>query len=152
MQRSREWGARGEMEISFRPVTADDFDFLWHLHNAAFRKYIEETWGWNEDWQRKHFSETFDPGVGRIVMVDGNDAGYIWVSEGEDEIFLASIRILPEYQGRGVGTRLIRDLIESDKTVRLDVLKVNPARELYERLGFSISSDLGTHFEMIRKP
>ena len=140
------------MELSFRRVTADDFDFLWRLHNAAFRKYIEQTWGWDEDWQQRNFRETFNPEVGHIVVVDGEDAGYLWVSEGDDEVFLASIRILPEFQGRGIGTWLIHDLIKSGKVLRLDVLKVNPARALYERLGFSISNDLGTHFEMVRNP
>ena len=140
------------MDIKLRPVTTQDFEFLWHLHNAALRRYVEQTWGWDEEWQRRHFTENFDPDVGKIITINGKDAGFLWVSEREDEIFLVSIRILPEFHNRGIGTRLITEVTSNgDKPVRLHVLKVNPARHLYERLGFSISRDLGTHYEMVRE-
>jgi ribosomal protein S18 acetylase RimI-like enzyme len=141
------------MNISLRSITNTDLEFLWRLHNLALKKYIEETWGWDEEWQRRHFDERFDPNNGRIIVVNGADAGYWWVNERPDEIFLVSIHLLPEFQRRGIGTRLIRSLIDNSyKAVRLKVLKVNPARRLYERLGFSISGDLETHFEMTRPP
>ena len=137
------------MEIRLRPITEADYDFLWRLHNAALKRYVEETWGWDEEWQASDFREKFDPNAGSIINVDGVDAGFWWVTERDDEIVLVSIRLLPEFQRRGIGTRLIRGLTEnSDRPVRLKVLKVNPARRLYERLGFSISRDLDTHYEM----
>jgi len=137
------------MNISLRSITDADLEFLWRLHNLALKKYIEETWGWDEEWQRRHFEERFDPNNGLIVVIDGTDAGFWWVNERPDEIFLVSIHLLPDFQRRGIGTRLIRTLTDNSyKPVRLKVLKVNPARRLYERLGFSISGDLDTHFEM----
>jgi len=141
------------MEISLRNVTDADLEFLWRLHNAALQKYVAETWGWDEEWQRRNFEERFDSNNGRIVVVDGADAGFWWVNERPEEIFLVSIHLLPEFQRRVIGTRLIRSLTDnSNKPVRLKVLKVNPARRLYERLGFSVSGDLDTHFEMTRPP
>ena len=137
--------------MSSRPIVEADLEFLWNLHNVALREYVEATWGWDEDWQRRNFIENFDADTGEIITVDGADAGFLSVSERDDEIFLVSIRLLPSFQNRGIGTRLIRDITSrSDKPVRLRVLKVNPARKLYERLGFSISKDLDTHFEMTR--
>lgn len=140
------------MEIRLRPITEADYDFLWRLHNAALKRYVEETWGWDEEWQASDFCEKFDPNAGSIINVDSVDAGFWWVAERDDEIVLVSIRLLPEFQRRGIGTRLIRSLTEnSDRPVRLKVLKVNPARQLYERLGFSITRDLDTHYEMTTK-
>lgn len=140
------------MEIRLRPITEADYDFLRRLHNAALKRYVEETWGWDEEWQARDFREKFDPNAGNVINVDGVDAGLWWVAERDDEIVLVSIRLLPEFQRRGIGTRLIRGLTEnSDRPVRLKVLKVNPARRLYERLGFSISRDLDTHYEMTTK-
>lgn len=140
------------MEIRLRPITEADYDFLWRLHNAALKRYVEETWGWDEEWQASDFCEKFDPNAGSIINVDSVDAGFWWVAERDDEIVLVSIRLLPEFQRRGIGTRLIRSLTEnSDRPVRLKVLKVNPARRLYERLGFSITRDLDTHYEMTTK-
>lgn len=141
------------MDIRLRPIVDADLEFRWHLQNAALKKYVTETWGWDEEWQRRHFEERFDPDNGLIIVVNGTDAGFWWVNERPDEIFLVSIHLLPEYQRRGIGTRLIRSLTNNSyKPVRLKVLKVNPARRLYERLGFSISGDLDTHFMMTKLP
>lgn len=137
------------MDVELRKITDADYDFLWRLHNAALRTYVEQTWGWDEEWQQRDFAEKFETSAGKIISVNGVDAGYWNVEERADEIFLVSIRLMPAYQKRGVGTRLIRQLTDNTtRPVRLHVLKVNPARRLYERLGFTVTADLETHFEM----
>ena len=140
------------MQITFRQIKIKDFEFLWQLHNAALKKYIAATWGWDEDWQRRDFEEKFNPGEGEIVVVDGEDAGFLRVGEKETETFLISIRLLPKFQNRGIGTKLIKDLLAESKAknkpVHLHVLKVNPARRLYEKLGFKIVEEMETHFLM----
>ncbi|MDQ4123707.1 MAG: GNAT family N-acetyltransferase [Acidobacteriota bacterium] len=141
------------MQVEFRQIEQADFDFLWRLHNAALKDYVTKTWGWDENWQRDNFARTFTPFNGKIIVVDGKDAGYLWVIEKEFEILLASIRLLPEYQNHGIGSKIIRDLLEkSQKSVRLQVLKVNPARRLYERLGFRICDETATHFILKTNP
>lgn len=140
------------MNISFRKIESKDFEFLWQLHNAALKDYVAETWGWNEEWQRENFTKTFNPADGKIIVFEGRDSGYFWVIEKENEMLLASIRLLPEFQNKGIGSRLIKNLIgESSKPVTLQVLKVNPARKLYERLGFSIKGETKTHYIMKTK-
>ncbi len=137
------------MQIEFRQIKTSDFDFLWRLHNAALKDYVTKTWGWDETWQRENFAKTFDPSDGKIIVIDRKDAGFWWVIEKESETLLASIRLLPEHQNQGIGSKIIRDLLEkSEKPVRLQVLKVNPARRLYERLGFKIFEETATHFVM----
>lgn len=138
-----------EMQIFLRSIKTEDYEFLWRLHNAALKIYVEKTWGWNEDFQRKNFKENFNVENGQIVVVEGEDAGYFWTIEKENEILLASIRFLPEFQNRKIGTELIKRLIEnSRKPVKLQVLKANPARRLYEKLGFVIAGETETHFLM----
>jgi ribosomal protein S18 acetylase RimI-like enzyme len=50
---------------------------------------------------------------------------------------------LPEFRNRGIGGRLLRDLQEeaasAGKRVGIHVEKQNPARRLYERLGFAMT-------------
>jgi ribosomal protein S18 acetylase RimI-like enzyme len=140
------------LEISFRQITFDDFDFLWRLHNAALREYVEKTWDWDEERQRRLFAESFDANNGEIIVIGGADAGYLWAAEREMETILVSIRILPEYQNRGIGKKIIEDvLVKSKKPVRLQVLKINPAQNLYKRLGFETISETETHFLMKTK-
>ena len=138
------------MKIHFRLIKEEDFEFLWRLHNAALKEYVRKTWGWDEDWQRKNFLENFNTADGEIIVIEGRDIGFYWVIEKENEILLASIPLLPEFQNKGIGTGIIRDLLgKSNKPVRLQVLRVNPARDLYERLGFKIVDETETHFWMI---
>jgi ribosomal protein S18 acetylase RimI-like enzyme len=64
------------------------------------------------------------------------------VEEHDDHIFVNYIALIPEHQRYGIGASLIRQVQASAATrglpVRLNVLKVNPARALYERLGFAV--------------
>ena len=76
---------------------------------------------------------------GRLCSLDGRDVGVLCLEREEGGLFLANIEILPPFQNRGIGTRIIEDILASARRdclpVRLQVLKVNPARRLYERLG-----------------
>ena len=136
-------------EVSFRQIVSDDFDFLWRLHNAALKEYVEKTWGWDEGRQRELFAEGFNTNNGKIIVVDGADAGYLWTIEKEAETFLVSIRLLPEFQNVGIGTKVIEDMLaKSKKLVRLQVMKINPAQNLYKRLGFETIGETETHFLM----
>jgi GNAT superfamily N-acetyltransferase len=118
------------------------------------RPYVEKTWGWDEQWQAQYFRDRFDPATREIIEGDGVPIGCISVERREHCIFFAVIEIAPDHQSRGIGTELIRDLLnEADGRgvpVELQVVKVNPARRLYERLGFAVIGETETHYLMRR--
>ena len=119
------------MDVGLRPITQSDYEFLWRLHNAALQQYVEQTWGWDEEWQADDFRKKFDPAVGNIITVDGVDAGFWWISERKNEIVLVSIRLLPEFQRRGIGTRLILGLTDNSQLpIRLKVRYLNPGHSV----------------------
>ena len=95
----------------------------------------------------------FDPAKSQILVVDGQDAGVASVEQRAEEYFVASIAVAPSWQRRGLGTAVIRDVqaqaAHERKPVRLQVLKVNPARRLYERLGFAVTSETVTHYQLL---
>jgi len=138
--------------IDLRPARPDDCDFVFSVHCAAMRPSVEPIYGWDEDWQSCYFREHFDPDKRQIIRYGGADAGYISVEEQKSCLLLHTIGILPEYQGRGIGTTLIRRLQRRAKLravpVMLQVLKGNPARRLYERLGFKVLHATDTHFQL----
>ncbi len=146
------------MNLSYRPATAQDFDFLFALHEAAMRAYVEDTFGpWQADWQRDYFRKHFDPADLRIIQWDGADVGVLAVQARNEELFLALIEIHPAYQRQGIGTAVMRALLaearEQGKPVALQVLKVNlPARSLYQRLGFGVTGENDTHYIMACEP
>ena len=140
---------------TLRQATNDDFDFLYQLHVAAMREYVEATWGWQEEWQQEYFTRKFDPHNRQIIRIDGQDAGVIAVEPRIEDLYIALIEILPPFQRRGVGTAIVRQLINTAFSdglpVSLHVLKTNnPARQLYERLGFVVVQDEGIRYKMTR--
>ena len=128
--------------VSLRPASGADIEFCFGLHRSAFYQYVTEIWGWDEDDQRAIHARNFKPERVQIVSVDGVDVGRLDVDFGDEEIFLLLIELLPTHQGRGIGSRLIQQLLDQaaveGKPLALNVLEVNPrAYALYRRLGFA---------------
>ncbi len=144
------------LRIRLRPGTPEDREYLWLLHRDTMRDYVDKTWGWDETWQRAKFDEDFDPLSFSIIQKDGDAVGYMAVRRSRDEIFLAAIEIEPKQQNQGVATQLITELFEESDASRLPmtlrVLKVNPARRLYERLRFRCAGETSMHYLMKREP
>ena len=142
--------------IELRAARQEDAGFLYGLLKATMREYVAQIWGWDEEWQQAYFREHFDPSQERVVVLEGQDIGVLAIEEREDELFLAKISILPEYQGQGIGTQLIESLLDRafgrGLPVTLQVLKGNPARRLYERLGFVVVGETETHTLMEARP
>ena len=86
------------------------------------------------------------------LRVELHELQHVVGSVAEEDVFLRAIEIHPDYQGQGIGTAIIQKLIAQAalkmKPVFLQVLKVNPAKKLYERLGFSVGSETSTHFPL----
>lgn len=142
--------------VAFRSATLADRAWLFELKRATMRVYVERVYGWDEAAQRQRFDEQFDPTRIRVIQCAGRDAGLLEFEEQEAAFFLARIEVLPAQQNRGIGSAAIRSVIEQaaqkGKGVWLQVLRPNPARMLYERLGFVVFAETATHFKMTRPP
>ena len=142
----------GTTVYELRQATEGDYEFLKRLHHAAMRDVVQRMFGWDEVVQDRMFDEGFKPGLSQIVSVDGQDAAQLVVERGSDHVCLTTIFILPKFQRRGLGTAIINDVLaeaaRAHLPVVLRVLKLNPARGLYERLGFAVASEDETHFTM----
>jgi ribosomal protein S18 acetylase RimI-like enzyme len=138
--------------IGFRDATSGDREWLYQLKRVTMRDYVAATFGWDESFQQHLFEEDFDPSGAKIVEIDREDAGMLLVEEKSEHFFLRRIELLPKFQRRGIGTRLVSAVIEEaagkNKPVFLQVLRVNPARILYERLGFTTYEETKSHYKM----
>jgi ribosomal protein S18 acetylase RimI-like enzyme len=95
-----------------------------------------------------HLIETTDTS---IITVENHDAGYLAVRRTSNEIYVASLALLPRWRRRGIGTAPLEELAAeaagTGTALRLAVRESNPARRLYERLGFKVVSSEGRSFE-----
>jgi RimJ/RimL family protein N-acetyltransferase len=140
--------------IHLRPATSDDSDFLFNLKKQTLKQYITQIWGWDEKDQLIYHKRNFEPEKYHIIQLKGVDIGCISLEEQPNKIILNIIEISPEYQNKGIGSKLIRDLIkrgsQENKSIELQVFKVNQrAFKLYRTLGFKLVAETKTHLQMV---
>ena len=91
-----------------------------------------------------------------VIEVGGEPAGRLYVARWPDELRIVDIALLPPFRGRGVGTDLLRRLIDeadtAGKPLSIHVETNNPARSLYDRLGFEVVEDRGVYVFLRRPP
>lgn len=144
-------------EYTLRPALDGDIEGLFAMHVETMRGYVEATFGaWDEAHEREVYwrrwgdiqhatNRTLD-----VVLVDGAVVGYLDVEDEGKFVALNNIRVAPSMQGRGLGGALVQRVIAeaAPRAVQLRVLRVNPARRLYERLGFRVVEEIPTHYVM----
>jgi ribosomal protein S18 acetylase RimI-like enzyme len=140
------------MIIKLRRATEQHYQFALELYLSTMQPYTEELMVWDEAKQRGSFAAQWRPEEIRIIVVDGVDVGWIQVAESPTEIRLQQFFISHDQQRAGIGTEVLRKMLATwraaEKPVGLNVLKNNPARRLYERVGFSIVGETGVKYEM----
>jgi ribosomal protein S18 acetylase RimI-like enzyme/ubiquinone/menaquinone biosynthesis C-methylase UbiE len=140
--------------ITLRPAADADREFLRNLHHVCYRPWVEPIWGWDEADQDRRFAAAFSTEGRSIVEQEGRPIGTIRIAQRQDAVVIADIAVLPEHQGRGIGSRLLRGVLaEADRhsrPVRLQVLRTNPARRLYERQGFGVEAETPERYLMVR--
>lgn len=131
-----------------------DREWLDGLRRDAYRDLFEATWGhWDEARHRRHFSKSWRAGHISIIEVGERPVGMIQLIESPESLEIAEIQIHPEHQSRGLGARVVSDVIDnarnSEKPVSLYLgLKNFRALKLYARLGFEETARSGTHIFM----
>ena len=136
--------------IVYRAATPEDVPFLRHLY-ATTRESEMLAVPWTEEQksaflemqfnaQKTHY-EDFYPDCAFLVMeMEGKPAGRLYINRTEDQIEIIDIALVPELRGRGIGRMLLEEILaegaKTGKSVRIYVEHFNPARHLYDRLGF----------------
>ncbi|MBV9928787.1 MAG: GNAT family N-acetyltransferase [Acidobacteria bacterium] len=157
-------GLEDGREVELRPATPDDYEELVAIYASTRAPELAQV-PWTDeqkmhfcrsqydaqkaDYDRRYPNPQYD-----LILLEGRTAGRLWVGRDEELIHMLDIAILPWAQGQGVGTALIRQLIEearaSGKRLRHMVFMMNEgARRLYERLGFVVFEEVnGAYFHM----
>jgi len=108
------------------------------------------------DAQDAHYKEHYEGATYEVIEVDGAPAGRLYVLRRPSEIRLVDIALLPAFRRAGVGTWLLAGLIAEARTravpLTIHVEMFNPARRLYERLGFAPVEEHGVYLLMERLP
>lgn len=138
--------------VTYRDATPSDIEWLVRLRVETMSPHFDAAGERlsSED-QSARVLQDFE--CIRIIERGERAIGMIKVVRDPDAWRLVQIQIDPGFQGIGIGERVIRDLLAearaSSAPVRLSVLKVNPAKRLYERLGFVTEGESERSFRMV---
>jgi ribosomal protein S18 acetylase RimI-like enzyme len=129
-------------QYALREATPEDFPFAEAIYIDSMRPLMKRLARWNETERRAALRRSFKVTDTSIIILDGRDIGWMQVTERDTDYNLAQLQLLDDYCGLGIGTRLIKGLLDraerEDRTVSLSVIRINRAIGLYERLGFRI--------------
>ena len=143
------------MPISFRQALDQDFDYCKRLYFEQLEWIIREL-HLDRAAQAASFQRQWDLTQVRIIALDGSDVGWLQTVSHDDELFVAQMFVDGPFQRRGIGTEVMMCLIGEtarvNQTMRLNVVKINPAVRLYERLGFQVVREDDRKFYMKRDP
>ena len=142
--------------LQVRPVTNEDRDWLFSLHEQAHRELVERAYGpWEEEQQRGFFVPVVDDHDVFILSDGEQKVGAVYIGERDGDVWLELVEVLPEFQRRGYGTIALRWVVthasERGIGTLLQVHRVNEdARRLYLSEGFSAAGETDTH-HLLRK-
>ena len=143
------------IEYKFRNITPEDYEYIYELKKNAYKEYVIMNWeAWDEEAQKEYFKNFINTykDTTYIIQTEGKDIGFYndaMLENGNYEI--GNICIIPEYQGKGIGTKILKDVIEDHKEFNIEIqyFKQNPVGKLYERLGFIPNGETKFHYQMI---
>ena len=141
-----------------RAARLADLPQMMAIGHEGLRPHIEALGKWDAVEQARGFVEHFTLADVSIVQVactrtgDLQSAGYFKLMAYADHLFLDGIYLSAAHRSSGIGSAIIGDLItragREAKPLRLRVLRSNPARELYARLGFRCTDETDRVFLM----
>lgn len=140
--------------IHLRAASREDLPFLLTLRRLTMTEHLQRVGApTDDDAHDRRIRANFDDAM---IVCEGADAiGLLKVTLAAGDWHVHQIQILPACQGRGIGAAvlnaLLTDAARERVSVSLSVLHGNPARRLYERLGFRVVSETDTSANMIRR-
>lgn len=134
--------------------SAENFEFALAMKKEALGPHIAQRWGWDERRQREMHSERWATRRFSRIVLDGEPIGTVSIDEMPDHLVLAEFYIRPAFHRKGIGTEVLRTVLAEAAGkglgIKLQCLKWNPARSLYERHGFATVGETETHLLMER--
>lgn len=148
--------------FQLRLETAEDLNFLGRLYVSTRWEELQQT-GWTDaqkqaflqqqfSCQYTHYQLHYADAVRGILEQNGVPCGRLYLQQVPDDLRIVDISLLPEWRGQGIGAALIGTVFELARSrrsiVSIHVESFNPARRLYDRLGFQEVADLGVYRRM----
>jgi len=147
--------------VTLRPVAASDEPLLLEIY-ASTRAEEMAMVPWTREQQdafvrmqftsqQEHYKKLQPDANHDIILLHGRPVGRLYVARTNERIEIMDITLLPQDRNSGVGSRLIKGLMDEaspSRPLRIYVETFNPSLRLFERLGFKAVDEQGFHLLM----
>lgn len=142
------------MSLQFRSAGDADSSFLFELNRRAYEDVVTRQFGaWDAAVQDARFAAKVRAAGFRIVEHAGAAIGAVWSSVNDDHVFLHELILLPEWQGRGLGSQVLEMELERaralGKPLRLHTLRLGRAQAFFRAHGFAETGITDEYVEMV---
>lgn len=142
------------MDWALRSAGTTDMEPIAELRAIVMRPDLERLGRFDPHRVRQRLRDSFSPEHTCVIESGGGFAGCVTLRPAADGQWLEHFYLDPRLQGRGLGSTVLRSLLErtdaEGATVRLDVLQGSSARRLYERHGFAVEAEDPIDVFMVR--
>lgn len=160
------WRRASVRGLSFRPISDHNLKFLSTLYASTREQELAHV-PWTPEQkaaffdmqfraQHAHYQQHYPTAQWLLVLRSGEPVGRLYIDRWPKEHRLVDIALVPAHRSQGHGTALLYDLIdeaaEACKPLTIHVEKNNPARTLYNRLGFRPAGEHGVYDLLERRP
>ncbi|MBK8816391.1 MAG: GNAT family N-acetyltransferase [Methylococcaceae bacterium] len=150
--------------LSFKPITEADLGFLSAVY-ASTRAEEMALVDWDDEQkisflkgqfsaQHQHYQQHYTNTEYLIILSNDMQIGRFYIARWPAEIRIVDLALLPEFRNLGFGSKILKDVLaeatEVVKSVTIHVERFNPARNLYQRLGFVKKGEHGIYDLMER--
>ncbi len=142
-----------KLGISLIKAKEADKDFLLDLRKQTMVGHLEKAGIYLSN--QEHIARIQKSFEGSYLISTSRDkVGLLKYVADHNRIEILQLQIAPKFQGKGIGKQVLHMMILKAKSVNkilfLKVLKENPAKYLYERIGFKIVGEDDYEFYMER--
>jgi ribosomal protein S18 acetylase RimI-like enzyme len=147
-------------KITLRPVEAADEEFLVAVYRSTRQAELAHV-PWRPEQkaafvraqfaaQKQHYAREYPAASHEVICLGDTAVGRVYLARNADALHVLDITILPEHRNRGIGSTVLRRIMEeaqaSGKPVTIYAESFNPSLHLFRKLGFEQVSENGFHY------
>ena len=152
--------------ISLRPIQDEDLMVLSKIYGSTREKELKQVVGWNDEQkkafvlqqfmaQHEYYQKNYVGAAFYVIQKNKDSIGRLYIHENFQEkgVRIIDIALLPQWQNRGIGSSILKDILAKASTlnraVSIHVETFNPAMKLYKKLDFEKISETNGVYHLL---
>lgn len=153
--------------ISLRPILAEDSSLLCSIYASTREKELQQVQYWTAEQkqafieqqflaQHEYYQKNYVGAAFYVIKKNNQAMGRLYIHENFQEkgVRIIDIALLPQWQNQKIGKGILKDILQKGKllkrNVTIHVEAFNPAKLLYERLGFEKISETNGVYHLMQ--